>query len=419
MGGPMYQSPSFSVAVLFTLSLVMSLAVPLTQQPESDDDVLTEMIEIPLTRVTSTIPHRFHQWRRYSNDGDESEAEGQVVESGVAMLENHKTTQYVGPIYVGMPPQRFDVIWDTGSSNTWVYAASCKTAVCKAHKAYDHARSATYRRDGTGMVIKYGSGDIEGVLSRDNIYFCPDTTTCKVFAKDIKFGEVSWTTGDSFLFGQYDGIVGLGFPSLAIDSTQPPFDAMFIQRRFDNPVFSFYMTHDAGVAGSVLTIGGVNKDKYKGNMYWHSLFVKDKTPEYWTLKLTDILIDGQPMGVCKPAGCPIAIDTGTSLITGPSNMINRLISKIDVDPDCKNYDHGQRTLPVVTLVLDDRNYDLSPADYVLKVDDNGLPVCLGGFRDLDLPKEKGPLWIAGDVFLRRYYSVYDRHALRVGLARAA
>jgi hypothetical protein len=337
----------------------------------------------------------------------------------VALLENHKTTQYIGPIWIGQPQQRFDVIWDTGSSNTWVYAAKCKTAVCQVHKQYDSARSSSYKRDGTGMVIRYGSGSIEGYLSQDVVSFCDRSTpNCKMFSENLKFGEVHYTQGDSFMYGQYDGIVGLAFPSLAIDGTQPPFDAMFMQQKFNNPVFGFFLSHDPGQKGSSLTIGGVDKSKYVGDIRWHSLYVKDQKPEYWTIRLTDVLIDGKSIGVCQPNGCPIAIDTGTSLITGPSKMITKLITAVDVDSDCKNF-LGKNTLPTITMLLDGVPYDLSPKEYVIKVEDGGQNVCLGGFRDLDLPPEKGPLWIAGDVFLRRYYSVYDRNSLKVGLARAA
>jgi len=297
-----------------------------------------------------------------------------------------------------------------------VYAARCSTAVCKAHKRYDHSKSSSYQREGTGMTIKYGSGDVEGMISIDDLSFCGDQPDCKIVAQKAKFGEVSYTEGESFMFGAYDGIVGLGFPSLAIDGTQPPFDAMFMQHRFPNPVFGFYLTHDAGQAGSSLTIGGVQKSKYKGPMHWHSLFVKDKVPEYWTLKLTDVIVNGKSLGVCSN-GCPIAIDTGTSLITGPSHMINKMIYAVDVDADCKKY--RAKSLPNVELVIDDIKYLIPPESYVIRVEDGGQEMCLGGFRDLDLPKEKGPLWIAGDVFLRRYYSVYDRHALKVGLAEAA
>ena len=52
-------------------------------------------------------------------------------------LINFANAQYYANISVGSPPQRFKVIFDTGSSNLWIQSDQCKSQSCREHKGFN------------------------------------------------------------------------------------------------------------------------------------------------------------------------------------------------------------------------------------------------------------------------------------------
>jgi gastricsin len=45
-------------------------------------------------------------------------------------LKNYYNYNYVGTIQVGTPPQEVRVIWDTGSTNSWILSSYCDSVRC-------------------------------------------------------------------------------------------------------------------------------------------------------------------------------------------------------------------------------------------------------------------------------------------------
>jgi len=319
-------------------------------------------------------------------------------------LTDFVNAQYFTEIGLGTPPQSFKVILDTGSSNLWVPSKSCTSIACFLHAKYDSNESSTYKKNGTEFKIQYGSGSMEGFVSND-VLSIGDLTI-----KKQDFAEATQEPGLAFAFGKFDGILGLGYNTISVNGIVPPFYQMVDQGLLDEPIFSFYLGSSED-EGGVATFGGVDDSHYTGKITYAPVRRKG----YWETELNAVAFGDQELELEKTGA---AIDTGTSLIALPTDVAELLNSQLGA----KKSWNGQYTidcskvssLPDLTFTIDGKKYPLTGEDYILNVQGS----CISSFQGLDIPAPLGPIYVIGDVFLRKYYTVYDLGKNAVGFAKS-
>ncbi|XP_019608007.2 cathepsin E [Rhinolophus sinicus] len=325
-------------------------------------------------------------------------------------LINYLDMEYFGTVSIGSPPQNFTVIFDTGSSNLWVPSVYCASSACKTHARFYPSQSNTYSASGSHFFIQYGTGSLSGIIGADQVSVEGLTVVSQ------QFGESVTEPGQTFVSAEFDGILGLGYPSLAVGGVTPVFDNMMAQNLVDVPMFSVYLSSGPeGSTESELIFGGYDHSHFSGSLNW----VPVTKQGYWQIALDTIQVGGAVM-FCSE-GCQAIVDTGTSLITGPPDEIKQLQKAIGAEPVGGEYavecDY-LTVMPDVTFTINGVPYTLQPTAYTLPDFVNGMKFCPSGFQGLDIQPPAGPLWILGDVFIRQFYSVFDRGDNRVGLAPA-
>ncbi|CAH1434423.1 unnamed protein product [Lactuca virosa] len=112
-------------------------------------------------------------------------------------LKNYMDAQYFGEIGIGTPPQKFKVVFDTGSSNLWVPSSECSYSVsCYFHTKYQSSQSSTYKMNGKHAIIEYGGESISGYFSEDNIkvgdIVIEDQVNMKTFSHENLNLDLAW-----------------------------------------------------------------------------------------------------------------------------------------------------------------------------------------------------------------------------------
>lgn len=379
---------------------------------------LTKVQESPKQTIQRFSPNLAQKYSRQGGFSDsdailrpgmsatESPSFGPLGSDGHVALTNYMDAQYFGPIDLGTPPQTFNVIFDTGSSNLWVPSTRCRSIACFLHKRYNRKKSSTFQKNGTTFAIQYGTGSLEGVISEDVL------TIGGISVQGQGFGESVKEPGLTFAVGKFDGILGLGYKNIAVTGAVPPVYRMIDQGLIDKPLFSVWLGSNAdGGEGGDLLFGDIDTDRFVGDLVYAPVIRKG----YWEVALNGVTIGDEDLGV---VGGKAAIDTGTSLCaipTAESERINKLIG------GKKNF-AGQYvvdcakipSLPDMTFTFGDHTFTLAAKHYILEVQGT----CISSFMGMDIPEPAGPIWIIGDAFLRAYYTVYDLGNDRVGFAEA-
>lgn len=216
--------------------------------------------------------------------------------------------------------------------------------------------------------------------------------------------------GGAYKLGKFDGILGLAFGVLSVNQVTTVFDNMVNQKAVNSAEFAFYLSSVDGVPGT-LVVGGTDLNHYTPPFNYVPL----KAATYWEINLGGLNVGGTSY---VPSGGQNAIvDSGTSLLTGPSAAVAAIAAKLNARPFVNGeylITCNEALLPNLDFIINNITYTLTPHDYIIP----DPPLCILGLIALDIPAPAGPLWILGDIFMRKYYTVFDAANKRVGFALA-
>ncbi|GAA5894553.1 pepsin-like aspartic protease [Sporobolomyces salmoneus] len=347
---------------------------------------------------------------------------------GLVRIQNYEADlSYFAPVAIGVPPQYMSCILDTGSADLWIASTNCSslTGCQTTTPLYNTTLSSTRLDMNTTFSVKYGGGSAMGEIWQDYVGFAGYNVSSQAFAliEDIN--------GD--LLGQgISGLMGLGWQPLAASRVTPFWQNLFAASVLPFPGFAVSLTRYNNVStasvvepGGSLTIGYLNASLYSSEINY--VDIPSGMESYWVIPMDQVNINGTNVTSTSGGGEPqyVAIDTGTTLIGGPREVVGNLYSQVEGAQAATGRYSGYYSYPCehdveVTLTFGGVAYNMSSSDFNLGpfgVDSTtNRSTCLGAFFDLSFGSSSKVSWVIGASFLKNVYSVYRASPPSVGFA---
>mmetsp|Transcript_36143 Transcript_36143/g.65545 ORF Transcript_36143/g.65545 Transcript_36143/m.65545 type:complete len:457 (-) Transcript_36143:156-1526(-) len=373
----------------------------------------------------------------------------------VPVLRNNRTvmykTAYFGTIYVGLPkPQRFTVVFDTGSGHFIVPSKKCQVPACQNHQAYDRNLSASatdidhdgneveYDSDRDEVAISYGTGEVVGEFSRETVCMQnhEGAEVSEVMARysdcvQVRVIQATQMSEEPFQQFDFDGVLGLGLEALALEPEFSFYGQLTRMNSNLSPLFGVFIAKSDSTA-SEISFGGHDPRRVSSELAWAP--VAHPEHGHWQLAVHSIRVGNQTIELCEQGGCTAVADTGTSLLGVPKAQVQTmhwLLAREVEDQDVIKRGHVDcRENPGPDIIFDlgdGLELTLGPEEYSrpagLRVITNATGeeqlVCRAALLPVEeIPSLGSKVWILGEPVLRKYYTAYDWKNKRVGFAPA-
>lgn len=313
---------------------------------------------------------------------------------------------YFGQITFGTgTPQNFDIQFDTGSADLFVFGKNCDSPACDGKPKYDSNLDTSFSPiDGKDFEVEYADGtEAFGDSAKTTIVIAGISVAAQ------EFGVVNDISDD---FGEhpYVGIMGMAFNEASENEQTTPITNLINNNQLDNPQFSFKLGRDADQSPSELTVGGSNPDRYHADTLTFTHLV-DNNDGRWKIPIDNCVVDGEELNLEGRTG---VIDIGSTRIIMSTDDAEDFYSKI---PTAIDNDDGSYALPCdeqheVSLVFSGKTWNIDPRDFTVEIDEDD---CIGSvvYED-EVPDDE---WHIGSAFLKNVYTIFDQGNRQVGFAQ--
>uniref|UniRef100_V9KIB4 Beta-secretase 2 n=1 Tax=Callorhinchus milii TaxID=7868 RepID=V9KIB4_CALMI len=338
---------------------------------------------------------------------------------------------------IGTPPQKMNILVDTGSSNFAVAGAPDPNV-----EVYFHSKlSSTYQDSDALVTVKYTQGSWVGNLGSDLITIPkgPNHTITVNIATIVE-------SEDFFLPGvRWQGILGLAYSILSkpSSSVEPFFDSL-VKQTETSDVFSLQMCgagltlnseEQGNLAGGSLILGGIEPSLYKGKIWYTPI----KQQWYYQIEILKLEVGGQNLNLdCKEYNTDKAIvDSGTTLLRLPIKVFGAVVSAIKRASLIEGFVDGfwlgnqlgcwakgiepWSFFPKISIYLRGENSSesfsitIAPQLYIQPVADMGLQ---GECYRFGISSSSNGL-VLGAILMEGFYVIFDREKSRVGFATSS